>query len=78
MNSSEAGKNHKYTLGVLDGTALKLIAMASMVSDHVGDNFFPDQIWMRVIGRIALPVFAFCCAQGFIEAAGQETPASTQ
>ncbi len=43
---------------VLDGTALKIIAVISMVFDHVGDNFFPDQVWMRVIGRIALPIFA--------------------
>ena len=50
---------------VLDGTALKLIAMASMVFDHVGDNFFPEQTWMRVIGRIALPIFAFCVAEGY-------------
>ena len=50
---------------VLDGTALKLIAMASMVLDHVGDNFFPDQVWMRVLGRIAMPVFAFCISEGF-------------
>ena len=50
---------------VLDGTALKLIALASMVLDHVGDNFFPGQIWMRVLGRIAMPLFAFCVAEGF-------------
>lgn len=50
---------------VLDGTSLKLIAMASMVLDHVGDNFFPDQVWMRVLGRIAMPIFAFCISEGF-------------
>lgn len=51
---------------ILDGTTLKIIAMISMVLDHVGDNFFPDQIWMRIIGRIAMPIFAFCVAEGFI------------
>ena len=56
-------KNNKFSL--LDGTTLKLIAMISMVFDHVGDNFFPDQVWMRVIGRIAMPIFAFCLAEGF-------------
>ena len=50
---------------ILDGTALKLIAMVSMVFDHVGDNFFPQAVWMRVIGRIALPIFAFCVAEGY-------------
>ena len=55
----------KKKFAVLDGTALKLIALASMVLDHVGDNFFPGQIWMRVLGRIAMPLFAFCVAEGF-------------
>ena len=55
----------KGIIGILDGTLLKLIAMISMVFDHVGDNFFPGQTWMRIVGRIALPVFAFCIAEGF-------------
>ena len=42
----------------LNGTALKLIAMVSMVFDHVGDNFFPEMTWMRIVGRIAMPIFA--------------------
>ena len=50
----------------LDGTALKIIAMVSMVIDHVGDSFFPQQIWIRAVGRIAMPIFAFCVAEGFI------------
>ncbi len=50
----------------LDGTMLKLIAMVSMVIDHVGDNFFPGQTWMRIIGRIAMPIFAFFIAEGFL------------
>lgn len=53
-------------LRILDGTALKLIALVSMVIDHLGDNFFPSLTWMRAIGRIAMPVFAFCIAEGYI------------
>lgn len=49
----------------LDGTALKLLAMISMIFDHVGDNFFSGQTWMRIIGRMAMPIFAFCLAEGF-------------
>ena len=57
-------KGRVYTC--LSGTSLKLLAMLSMVFDHVGDNFFPDQIWMRIIGRIAMPIFAFFVAEGFL------------
>ena len=56
-------KTGKYQ--VLDGTALKIIAMVSMVLDHVGDVFFPGVRWMRYAGRIAMPVFAFCVAEGY-------------
>lgn len=49
----------------LDGTSLKLIAMITMIFDHVGDSLFPELTWMRIIGRIAMPIFAFCVAEGF-------------
>ena len=51
---------------VLDGTALKVIAMVSMVIDHVGDIFFPEATWMRMVGRIAMPIFSFCIAEGYV------------
>ena len=50
---------------VLDGTALKIIAMISMVFDHAGDMFFPDVMWPRMIGRLAMPLFSFCIAEGY-------------
>lgn len=52
-------------LRILDGTSLKLIAMISMVFDHVGDMFFPGALWMRMIGRLAMPLFSFCIAEGY-------------
>ncbi|MBQ6559565.1 MAG: hypothetical protein IJL85_01910 [Erysipelotrichaceae bacterium] len=51
---------------LFDGTLLKLLAMVSMVFDHVGDIFIPDQEWMRIVGRIAMPLFAFAVAEGYI------------
>ena len=50
---------------ILDGTALKIIAMISMVLDHVGDMFFPGVMWLRMVGRLSMPVFSFCIAEGF-------------
>lgn len=45
--------------------ALKMIAAASMLIDHVGLIFFPQVPLLRVLGRLAFPVFAFCIAEGF-------------
>ncbi len=59
-------KEAENKLALFSGTTLKLIAMASMVFDHIGDSFFPELIWMRLLGRIAMPIFAFCTAEGFI------------
>lgn len=53
------------TFQILDGTALKLIAMLCMVFDHVGDLFFPGLLWPRMIGRLAMPLFSFCVAEGY-------------
>ncbi len=58
-------KNGK-DLRALDGTMLKIIAMISMVFDHVGDMFFPGVMWPRMIGRLAMPLFSFCIAEGYI------------
>lgn len=38
---------------------LKAIALLTMIVDHVGNYFFPDMLWVRVIGRIAFPIFLF-------------------
>lgn len=48
----------------LSGNALKLIAAALMVIDHVGLIFFRDNMVFRMIGRPALPIFAFFIAEG--------------
>lgn len=54
----------------LSGSALKVIAMISMVIDHVALYLMEHGTvlygTMRCIGRIAFPVFAFLIAEGFI------------
>ena len=35
-----------------------------MVIDHVGVMLFPDALWLRCLGRISMPIFAFMVAEG--------------
>lgn len=48
----------------ISGNALKIIAAAAMVCDHVGLMFFPGVELLRIIGRLAFPVFAYMIAEG--------------
>lgn len=48
----------------LTGNQLKIIASISMVLDHLGIVLFPNQIIFRILGRIALPIYAFLIAEG--------------
>lgn len=50
--------------GLLSGNALKILAAVSMVVDHVGVLFFPGVKWLRIIGRLAFPIFAYMIAEG--------------
>lgn len=43
---------------------LKILALVSMTIDHLGLMIFPDALWMRGVGRLAFPIFAFCIAEG--------------
>lgn len=49
-----------------DTGLLKLIAILTMFIDHLGAAIFPEYRSMRVIGRIAFPIFAYCIAVGCI------------
>jgi len=44
---------------------IKIIAITTMLIDHMGAMLFPQAIWMRMIGRLAFPLFAWMIAQGF-------------
>lgn len=51
------------TAGFLSGSALKLLAALFMVIDHVGMLFFPGLTILRIIGRLAMPIFAYMIAE---------------
>lgn len=44
---------------------IEVIAMLSMMVDHIGVVFFPDLPFFRVIGRFAFPLYAWGIVQGY-------------
>lgn len=44
---------------------LKLIAVITMLIDHIGYFFYPEITLFRIIGRISFPIFAYYIAMGF-------------
>lgn len=57
-----AESNNK--LNILSSSALKLLACGFMLIDHVGVRLFPHVLALRIIGRLAFPIFAFFIAEG--------------
>lgn len=48
----------------LTGNQLKILAMIAMTCDHVGMQIFPHLPWLRIIGRLAMPIYAYMIAEG--------------
>jgi len=48
----------------LSGNQLKLIALVSMTLDHLGLIVFGQYRLLRIIGRLAFPIFAWMIAEG--------------
>lgn len=48
----------------LNGFVLKMIAIITMFIDHMGYVVCGDNITMRIIGRLAFPIFCFFIAEG--------------
>lgn len=48
----------------LSNNRLKIIAMIAMTLDHVGAYLLPQVTWLRIIGRLAFPIYAYMIAEG--------------
>ena len=46
------------------GNQLKIIAMISMTLDHVGLQLLPNLWFLRLLGRLAFPIYAYMIAEG--------------
>ncbi len=47
----------------MNALTLKIIAVIAMTLDHIGCIY--GTVWLRMVGRLALPIFAFLIANGF-------------
>ena len=48
----------------LTNNQLKIIAVISMLLDHVGKELFPQYTILQIFGRVAFPIFSFMIAEG--------------
>lgn len=49
----------------LSSAALRNLALLLMFMDHVGAVLLPQQLWLRAVGRLAFPIFAFQIGEGY-------------
>lgn len=50
----------------LSSTALRYIAMLFMLLDHAWATVVSGNNWMTYLGRLAMPIFAFLIAEGYV------------
>ena len=48
----------------LNSNQLKLLALLTMTVDHIGVHLLPQYPVLRIIGRLAFPIYAYCIAEG--------------
>ena len=53
-----------YNTRSMTGNQLKTLALLAMTVDHIGVVIFPQVTVLRIIGRLAYPIFAYMIAEG--------------
>lgn len=58
-------EERKHRLKIFNSFHLKLIAVITMTIDHIGVVLMPQYGFLRIIGRIAFPIYCFMLVNGF-------------
>lgn len=56
----------------ISADALKVIAMLTMLIDHVGAALFTDMEILRLIGRISFPIYVWLLVMGFVHTSSRK------
>jgi len=64
MESQSELRREAPIVGNMDTSLLKVLALAFMLMDHLGAAIFPGVMELRVIGRMAFPLYAWCLVVG--------------
>ena len=67
MTTKPTAVRRETLAGNMDTSFLKLLALAFMMIDHMGATLFPGALEMRVIGRVAFPLYAWCLVVGSVK-----------
>jgi len=49
----------------MNHSTLKIIAIVTMLIDHIGATLLPEILILRIIGRLAFPIFVFLLVEGY-------------
>lgn len=44
---------------------MQILAMLTMLIDHLGIVLFPEDEWMRIVGRLAMPLYTYALVIGY-------------
>lgn len=67
MSNTSSVRNEAAIAGNLDTSFLKILALLFMLCDHIGAAFFPTFLELRIIGRMAFPLYAWCLVVGSVK-----------
>lgn len=59
--------NDERIAGNIDTSFLKLLALILMLIDHLGASLLPEIPELRIIGRMAFPIYAWCLVVGSVK-----------